>query len=87
VIIIKFLKIDSEINLGQGPGHGSRGSTQVDSGQCKDKRYYNHSFKTKLMGQLWQGSGHRLRGSTCVDPSQCINKNSYNHCFKTRLRS
>jgi hypothetical protein len=83
MIIIKFLKLDSGINLTQGPGHGSRGSTQVDLGQCKDKSCYCHSFKTKLMGQLWQGLRHGLRGSTCVDPSQCIDKNNYYDSFKT----
>jgi hypothetical protein len=45
VVIIIILKLDSGVNPGQGPDHGFGGSTWVDSGQCKDKNYYYHSFK------------------------------------------
>jgi hypothetical protein len=36
------------VNLGQGSHYRSRGSIRVDSGQCKDKSCYYHSFKPIL---------------------------------------
>jgi len=87
VIIIIVLLFDTEINLGQGPGHRSRGSTWVDSEQFKDNNCYYHNFKIQLDGQSGQGPGHRLGGSIWVDPIQRMDNNNYYHSFKTRLES
>jgi hypothetical protein len=48
VIIIIVLKLDLGVNLGQNLKHGSRGSTRVDLGQCKDKICYYYSFKIMI---------------------------------------
>ena len=49
----------------------AQGLTRVDLGQCKDKNYYYHSFKTQL------GSA-RGKAKSCIwltiDPGQCNDK-------------
>jgi len=40
------------VNQGKSSGHGSRGSTLVDSIQYIDKNDYYYSFKTRLGSQL-----------------------------------
>jgi len=40
------LKSNSEVDLVQGPSHGSEGSTHVDSSQYKNKSDNYHSFKS-----------------------------------------
>jgi hypothetical protein len=84
VIIIIVLKLDSASQPGQDPGYGSVGSARVDSSQCKDKKYYYYSFKTRFDDQTRQGLGHGSRGSTWVDPSQFMDKSGYYYYgFKT----
>jgi len=46
MVIIIILKLDSGVNPGQDPSHESGGSTWVDRGQCMNKSYYYHNFKT-----------------------------------------
>jgi hypothetical protein len=36
------------VNTGQDPGYESRGLTQVDPSQYKNKNNYYHNFKTRL---------------------------------------
>jgi len=50
MIIIIVLKLDLGVDLGQGLGYRSGGSTQVNPSQHVDKNCYCHSFKTQLEG-------------------------------------
>jgi hypothetical protein len=45
MIIIIVSKPNSGVDLEQGLGHGSGGSTRVDLSQYKNKSHYYHSFK------------------------------------------
>jgi hypothetical protein len=47
-IIIIVLKRSLRVNTGQDPGYESRGLTQVDPSQYKNKNNYYHNFKTRL---------------------------------------
>jgi hypothetical protein len=38
--------------MGRGLGHGSVGSTRVDSSQCMDKSGYYHNFEV-LISYAW----------------------------------
>jgi hypothetical protein len=77
VIIIIVLKLDSGVNSGIDPGHKTGEWTWVDSGQCKDKNCYYHSFKIRFEGSLGLSLGHGPRGSILVDLSQCMDKSDY----------
>jgi len=55
----------------------------VNPGQCKDKNYYDHSFKTRLRSQLRARPGSYI--GLIIDTSQCRDKNGYYYIFKTLL--
>jgi len=50
-IIIIVLKRSLRVNTGQDPGYESRGLTQVDPSQYKNKNNYYHNFKNRLRVQ------------------------------------
>jgi hypothetical protein len=51
MIIIIVSKPNSGVDLEQGLGHGSGGSTRFDLSQYKNKSHYYHSFKAWLVGR------------------------------------
>ena len=55
----------------------------VNPDQCKDKNYYDHSFKTRLRSQLRARPGSYI--GLIIDTSQCRDKNGYYYIFKTLL--